>query len=97
MNGMCLFMYYSLKPNFSKIILKGHTPVIAARDNAIGGIHKIQLIIPQPVRVFPIATTQAIDKNVILVAEIFFLRRLMYFFIVKFNFVLFRYGVDDSF
>lgn len=76
-------MYYSPKPNFSKIILNGHTPVIAARDNAIGGIHRTQLITPQPVSVLPIATTQAIDKNVILVAETFFFKRLMYFFIVK--------------
>jgi hypothetical protein len=94
---MCLFMYYSLKPNFSKIILKGHTPVIAARDNAMGGIQRTQLTTPHPVSVLPIATTKATDKKVILVDETFFFKRLIYFFIVKFNFLLFRYGVDDSF
>jgi hypothetical protein len=97
MNGMFLFMYYSLKPNFSKIILKGHTPVIAARDNAMGGIQRTQEITLHPVRVLPIATTQATDKNVILVAETFFFKRLIYFFIVKFNFLLFRGNVDNSF
>jgi len=63
------FLNHSLNPIFSQIILKGHTPVIAARDSAIGGIHRTQLIIPQPVSVLPIATTQAIAKKVILVDE----------------------------
>jgi hypothetical protein len=45
--------------------------VIAARDSAIGGIQRTQLMTPQPVRVFPIATTAATDKNVIRVAETF--------------------------
>jgi hypothetical protein len=66
-------MHYFGNPNFSNIILNGQTPVIAARDNAIGGIQRTQLITPQPVRVFPKVTTAAIDKNVILVDDILFL------------------------
>jgi hypothetical protein len=66
-------MHYFGNPSFSKMILKGQTPVIAARDNAIGGIQRTQLITLHPVRVFPKLTTAAIDKNVILVEEIFFI------------------------
>lgn len=87
MNGMFLFMYYSLNPNFSKIILNGHTPVIAARDNAMGGIQRTQLTTPHPVSVLPIATTKATDKKVILVDETFLFNKLMYFFIVKLKFI----------
>jgi len=53
------------------MILNGQTPVIAARDNAIGGIQRTQEITPQPVRVFPIATTAATERNVIRVADTF--------------------------
>jgi hypothetical protein len=53
------------------MILNGHTPVIAARDSAIGGIQRTQLITPHPVRVFPIATTAATERKVIRVAETF--------------------------
>jgi hypothetical protein len=53
------------------MILNGHTPVIAARDSAIGGIHRTQLMTPHPVKVFPIATTAATDKNVMRVADTF--------------------------
>jgi len=53
------------------MILNGQTPVIAARERAMGGIQRTQLITPHPVRVFPIATTAATERNVIRVAETF--------------------------
>jgi len=69
------------------MILKGQTPVIAARERAIGGIKRTQLIIPQPVRVLPIATTAATERKVIRVADTFLFKRLRYLFMESLNVV----------
>jgi hypothetical protein len=61
-----LFFFYFLKPNFSQINLKGHTPVKAANGRITGGAQWSQLMFSNPAKQLAINTTTPIERNVIL-------------------------------
>jgi hypothetical protein len=65
---MCIlfWLFYFLKPNFSQINLKGHTPVKAANGRITGGAQWSQLMLSNPAKQFAISTTTPIERNVIL-------------------------------